>query len=511
MSLIQSAISSLNAPYVTTLLLCFLILNLVLYRRFFHPLADIPAPPIAAFTSLFLYTICYLGIEGRVLAKYHRRYGTTVLRIAPNAVSIANGADLNTIYFVGGGFPKDARYRNFRVEGHDTIFSAVDASYRDLRAKAVAPLFAQHRIREAGRNNGVLQRCMDKFIARFEKEKRDALESSPDEAKVDILDLAARLSIDVTTGYLFNAEFGGLDENSPPPSKTSSLAAGKLSLTPFILAITSFGRFSLLPNWLFTIIFSLWARIVSDTPLLDAMGRLNNYIGRLIDNADPDQDGSYQARLLAARISKAETEIQCKAVTFAGTDSTAVKLATILFHLVQNPQVCAMIRRESKAAGHDADPQTLPYLRAVIHEGLRLGVANPVRLTRTVPPTGLDIGPYHLPGGTNVGAAAYVLHHNPEVYPAPFKFQPERWLNEQSEKDTRRASDRDWIPFGLGSRVCIGRNLATYQLLMATRAVAESGVLHGAKTCKENIEIYEWFNAEIKGHELEIMWNSQGL
>lgn len=492
------------------LLVCFPLFALLFYRRFFHPLSNIPAPPTAAFTSLFLYTICYFGIEGRVLALCHRRYKTTVLRIAPNAVSIANGADLLPIYTVGGGFPKDARYRNFRVEGHDTIFSAVDSSYRDLRAKAVAPLFAQHRIREAAKNNGILRRCTDKFIARFEKEKMNAMESSPRAAKVDILDLAARLSIDVTTGYLFNREFGGLDEEDCSPPKTSSLATRKLSMTPFILAITSFGRFSLFPNGVFTAIFSVWARITPDKALLDAMGRLNDYISRLVDDADPDQDGSYQARLLSAGISKQETEIQCKAVTFAGADSTAVKLATVLFHLVQNPQVCAKLREECQSADPGADPQSLPYLRAVVHEGLRLGVANPVRLTRTVPPTGVDIGPYHIPGGTNIGAAAYVLHHDPEVYPAPWKFRPERWLNEQSDKDVpidRRNSDRAYIPFGLGSRICIGRNLAMHELLMATRAVVESGVLQGAKTCKEKIEMYEWFNAEIKGHELEIMWD----
>lgn len=71
----------------------------------------------------------------------------------------------------------------------------------------------------------------------------------------------------------------------------------------------------------------------------------------------------------------------------------------------------------------------------------------------------------------------------------------------------KRRCDQAFIPFGLGARVCIGRNLAMYQLLMATQAAVESGVLLGAKTCKEKIEIYEWFNAEIKGHELEIMWN----
>lgn len=424
-------------PDRVLLLFCFPLLILILYRQFFHSLSNIPAPPTAAFTSLFLYIVCYFGIEGRVLANYHRKYKTSVLRIAPNAVSIANGADLPPIYTVRGGFPKDARYQNFRIEGHDTIFSTADTSYRDLRAKAIAPLFAQNRIREAIKNDGVLRRCIDKFIARFEKEKRNAIESSPRAAKVDILDLAIRLSIDVTTGYLFKKEFGGLDEDGSLPKK-SSLATQKLSLTPFIQAIASSGRFSLFPNWLFTAIYSLLDRMTPDKALLDAMGRLNDYINSILDDTERGQDGSYPARLMSSGASKLETGMHCKAVTFAGTDSTGVKLATILFHLVQNPQVCAKLREECNSAHKDADPHTLPYLCAVVREGLRLGLANPVRLTRTVPPAGHDIGPYHIPGGTNIGAAAYVLHHDPEVYPAPWIFRPERWLNEQSDKDTDR-------------------------------------------------------------------------
>lgn len=64
--------------------------------------------------------------------------------------------------------------------------------------------------------------------------------------------------------------------------------------------------------------------------------------------------------------------------------------------------------------------------------------------------------------------------------------------------------DRSLLMFGLGLRACIGKNLAKQQLRDAVRAVALSGILEGARTVKERIELVEWFNAEIKGHVLEI-------
>ncbi|KAI1857650.1 hypothetical protein JX265_011065 [Neoarthrinium moseri] len=133
------------------------------------------------------------------------------------------------------------------------------------------------------------------------------------------------------------------------------------------------------------------------------------------------------------------------------------------------------------------DPQSLPYLRAVVREGLRFGMANPARLTRIVPTesASLTINGYHLPAGTRVGAEAYAFHHNPTVYPEPFAFQPERWLPraEEDSRDVqaRRVRERDAFPFGLGSRACLGRNVANHQLHVVVKKVVESGVLEGAR------------------------------
>ena len=65
---------------------------------------------------------------------------------------------------------------------------------------------------------------------------------------------------------------------------------------------------------------------------------------------------------------------------------------------------------------------------------------------------------------------------------------------------------RDWIPFGLGPRQCIARNLATQELFLAVRAIAREGVLEGAKAVVKRIEILEWFNSRVKGERMELVW-----
>ena len=154
-----------------------------------------------------------------------------------------------------------------------------------------------------------------------------------------------------------------------------------------------------------------------------------------------------------------------------------------------------------------SNPQSLPYLDAVIREGLRISMANPTRLPRVTPPQGLkftadDGKQYFIPGGTLVGLQIYTLHFNAEVFPDPFAFKPKRWLEGPTKE-----MQRDWIPFGLGPRQCIARNLAMQELFLAVRAIARDRVLDGAKAVGDKIEILEWFNIRVIDEKIELVWS----
>ncbi|KAI0180676.1 cytochrome P450 [Hypoxylon sp. FL1284] len=323
--------------------------------------------------------------------------------------------------------------------------------------------------------------------------------------RVDVLDLCARLSIDAVSGYLLGEPYGGLTEDEELPIETR--VNTHLSVNPFIFQIVAFSRFSLLPHWLFGIFYAASAFSSSNKEATKSILALDRYAERVVTHAENEKTAiSYQAKLLEAGIHTAEVKEQCKAVIFAGADSTAVKLATIIFHLVKQPDMLYALQREVR--GGDDDVYQLPYLRAVVKEGLRLGMANTGRLTRVVPPAGLSAGGYRIPPGTIVGAAASVLHLDPAVFPEPLSFRPERWLEGDQDSGLRRPGmERSLFAFGSGYRACIGKNLAQQILLEAVKALVEGDVLDGSKTCQERIEVIEWFNAEIKGHKLEIEWD----
>jgi cytochrome P450 len=150
--------------------------------------------------------------------------------------------------------------------------------------------------------------------------------------------------------------------------------------------------------------------------------------------------------------------------------------------------------------------QSLRYLDAVVREGLRISMANPTRFPRVVPKGGWTFSStagqtYHFSEHTMVSCQPYTLHHNPAIFPEPFEFRPERWL-----EDPTPEMQRDAFPFGLGARQCIARNLAQFELLLAVRAIARESLLDGAKAVGERIEIKEWFNSVVVGEKVELVW-----
>lgn len=133
-------------------------------------------------------------------------------------------------------------------------------------------------------------------------------------------------------------------------------------------------------------------------------------------------------------------------------------------------------------------------------EGLRLAPANGTRFPRVVSSSGWNFDGYYFPPGTIVGVAAPQLLLNEKVFPDPTCFRPERWLKPSAEMQ------RDFVPFSVGIRQCIARNLAMAELFMAVKKVVESDVLMGARPAQDKIEVWEWFNVAVKGNKIELSW-----
>ncbi|EMD88119.1 hypothetical protein COCC4DRAFT_33582, partial [Bipolaris maydis ATCC 48331] len=340
-----------------------------IYRVYFHPLAHIPGPILSKLTSLWLHYHAYIGDEASVIHKLHQQYGPYV-RVSPNEVDLNDADGIPAIYVSKGGFPKAGCYANFDIDGHKTIFSTTNQEYRAHRAKAVLPLFSTKSLRE---NEQAIWGCVDCMVNRLKEEAKT-------KRPVNVLNLTRSLAVDAVSTHLFRENYDGVSEKGPV-----------LSVSAFVDAFVAVGRFFYLPNIAFVWIEWAAERWAPNRETDDSMSLVDKFVATLVGNTT-SKSTTYPGRLLAIGLSDSEVRAQCKDLIFAGTDSTGMNLATIMRSLVLHPEKYQRLKEEfNKNAdlGPDAqDAQALPYLNAVVKEGLRLSMANPTRLPHVVPAGG---------------------------------------------------------------------------------------------------------------------------
>jgi cytochrome P450 family 135 len=155
-------------------------------------------------------------------------------------------------------------------------------------------------------------------------------------------------------------------------------------------------------------------------------------------------------------LSDSELRDELMTLLVAGHETTASALSWGFEQLLRDP---AVLERVTRAAVEDDDA----YLEATVKEILRrrpvLPIAQPRRIKRPV-----EIGGREYPAGPAFTACIYLLHHDERVYPEPYAFRPERFLDGSP-------GTYSWIPFGGGVRRCLGASFATFEMKTVLRTV----------------------------------------
>jgi cytochrome P450 len=150
-----------------------------------------------------------------------------------------------------------------------------------------------------------------------------------------------------------------------------------------------------------------------------------------------------------------ELRDQLMTLLLAGHETTATALAWTFDLLLRHPAALGRLRT-SLEAGEEA------YLKATIAESLRLRPVIPLAGRRLAEDLVTD--DLELPAGTDVTAAIWLTHTNPGIYPEPFAFRPERFLEAAPETYA-------WIPYGGGIRRCLGAAFAEFEMRIVLREV----------------------------------------
>ena len=157
-------------------------------------------------------------------------------------------------------------------------------------------------------------------------------------------------------------------------------------------------------------------------------------------------------------LSDGELRDELVTLLLAGFETTANSLAWTWERLLRTPDA-----HEALITAVRSGEQASEHVEATITEGMRCRPVVPILGRRVTVPWRL--GEYVLPAGSAISISILLLHHREDLYPDPFAFRPERWLD-------RKPGTYEWIPFGGGTRRCLGATLAMAEQRVVLAAMA---------------------------------------
>ncbi|BAZ87243.1 cytochrome P450 [Dolichospermum compactum] len=165
----------------------------------------------------------------------------------------------------------------------------------------------------------------------------------------------------------------------------------------------------------------------------------------------------------------AELRDELMTLLVAGHETTATAISWAFYWIHKLPEVREKLLTELDSLGENPDSNTifkLPYLTAVCNETLRIYPVAMLTFPRKVK-TPISICGYQLEPGTVIMGSIYLTHHREDIYPQPEKFNPERFLE-------RQFSPYEFLPFGGGSRRCIGLAFAQMEMKLILAKVMKT-------------------------------------
>ncbi|KAL5508728.1 hypothetical protein ACEPAG_4763 [Sanghuangporus baumii] len=515
------------------------------YHLFISPLRSVPGPWYAVVSDFWLTTHMLRLRRCHAIDDLLRKYGP-IVRVAPNKVIFLDSATMKVVYGVSSKLDKSKFYKCLTTNGNDHAMTTLDHSSHLLRKRGYAPHYNPA-------NLTLFQPEIHSCTRRLVDLLSAAASSSP--MTIDTLLLFRHYFIDINCMHLFDYNAGSLDALSQ--NILQGGAPDELSR-----AISDFPKQGLLrdslPRWLWNLLRKIpiqrWQLFCDSDALLGRFTFQRLHDVRSMMSLEKTRSGNehYAADLrkpLIARLHDHKYNFQdslrmnmpdedivseCMAHLIAGTDTTSTTLSYLLWELGRRPDIMARLQAELDECMPDPksmldiqELQKLPYLTALIKEGLRVYSAAPSPLERVAPANRdaqISLLGHSIPPGTIIASQAFSSHRREDVFFSPNLFLPDRWLlqdpsasstsrsyggstpaESRTPKDespplspsssvvlseTEKGSSvttpsgrtrvsqvemaKHMFPFGHGPRVCGGQNLAQIMLRVVLSAIARN-------------------------------------
>ncbi|KAH8705225.1 putative cytochrome P450 [Talaromyces proteolyticus] len=431
------------------------------YRLYFHPLSKFPGPKMAAVTGWYetYHDLVRRGMFVWEIQRMHEKYGP-IIRINPNELHIKDSEFFDELYAPAS--KKRDKYKDWVILSGtpNASFSTVAHTHHRLRRSALNPFFSK---KVVGSMEPLILEKIERLATRF----TEAAQGTGDKPVLRLDAAFMALTMDIICHYAYGESYNYLaDEDFRARWREAIVSALENGILlrnfPWMLPLLQN-----IPYWVLQRVnpnaaaLMEWSDLVKQKVdiMMKEHNRGNKASGTIfhtvLDSELPPEEKS-AARLLE----------EGQSVVGAGSETTANTLTIITFYLSSNKTILRKLRTELESLPAETPmlPQLekLPYLTAVICEGLRLNVGVMSRSPRIAHEV-IRYKEWSIPSGTPVSESTYFVLQDPEIFPNPEEFIPERWIEAQQ---SGFRLDRFLVCFSKGSRACLGINLAYAELYL---------------------------------------------
>lgn len=440
----QTVMLTLKYAVLTALVLIFARCLFIIAKSFSSSTRHLPGPFWARFTRLWYFKRVAQGGFERENIALHRKYGP-IVRLAPNMFSIDLPESVNTIYGIGSKLPKSEWYDGWKHPSPDawTLFPDRDIKRHAQTRRVFQGLYSMSSLVSYEK---YVDECADILLNRMSI-------CSKSREPINMGHWFQCYAFDVIGNITFSKPFGFLDRGKDVSGimralnkvfAYSTLIGIYPSLHPYIYSVTSFlgiggaaGRSYLIRYVKERILQRKNEReITEEKEKGQSYGLPQDFLEKiLVKNKDaPSKVTDYHVFMMSM------------SNIIAGSDTTAISLSAILYHLLKYPDVMSKLRDEVDQSINGADhihlsfkeSLEMPYWQAVMKEALRLHPATGLPLWRNVTEGGLHLNGQFFPEGTTIGINTWTAHYNEDIFGKDAAvFRPERWLEAEKEGGDR--------------------------------------------------------------------------
>ncbi|XP_029950461.1 cytochrome P450 3A40-like [Salarias fasciatus] len=435
----------------------------------------VPGPkPIPLFGTMLAYKKGFTNFDEQCFKKYGKTWG--IFDGRQPVLCITDPAMIKTV-LIKECYSFFTNRRNFRLNGplYDAVSIAEDDQWRRIRS-VLSPSFTSGRLKEMfsimQHHSAILVNNMKKMADKDEP--------------LEMKEFFGPYSMDVVASTAFSVDIDSLNNPSDPFVTNIKKMLKFDLLDPLFLAVALFPflgpifekmEFSFFPTSVTDFFYASLQKIKSSRETSKQQENRVDFLQLMIDSQKNLNGGDKDKAL-----SDHEILSQAMIFLFAGYETTSSTLTFLAYNLATNPDVMKKLQQEIDATFPNKGPieyqalMDMDYLDAAINESLRL-YPIAARLER-VAKASVEINGLVIPKDMVVMVPTWPLHRDPEIWPEPERFKPERFT--KGNKET--IDPYTYMPFGMGPRNCIGMRFALVSMKLALVEVLQK---FSFSVCKE--------------------------